>query len=92
MATSVKLADNTVESARQQAKAFHRTLGGQVDYWAMIGRIAEQHPHLNFAALQTLLRENRLQEAGNSSTPKRFDAIKLDTRDFTFDRDEANAR
>ena len=93
MAISVKLSDETVECARQQAQVFQRTVGGQVDYWAKIGRLAEHYPGLTFDYLQKLMRENRLQQlAAMSPVKKQFNAIKLKTRGYRFDREEANAR
>lgn len=95
MAVSVKLSTETVESARQQAQIFKRTLGGQVDYWAHIGQLAERHPNLTFEYLQKLMRENRLGELElekNTSDQKQFNAIRLKTRGYRFDREEANAR
>lgn len=93
MTVSVKLSDETVEAARQQAQVFQRTLGGQIDYWAKIGRLAELHPGLTFDYLQKLMRENRLQHLTTTQTAKKqFNAIKLKTRGYRFDREEANAR
>lgn len=93
MTVSVKLSDETVESARQQAQIFQRTLGGQVDYWAKIGRLAELYPGLTFEYLQKLMRENRLQQLETAhSTHKQFNAVRLKTRGYRFDREEANAR
>lgn len=93
MAVSVKLSDETVESARQQAQIFQRTLGGQVDYWAKIGRLAEHFPGLTFEYLQKLMRENRLQELeSNQTVRKQFNAVRLKTCGYRFDREDANAR
>lgn len=93
MAVSVKLSDETVETARQQAQIFQRTLGGQVDYWVKIGRLAELYPGLNFDYLQKLMLENRLQQLDASQTSKKqFNAVKLKTRGYKFNREEANAR
>jgi hypothetical protein len=93
MAVSVKLSNETVDSAREQAQVFQRTLGGQVDYWAKIGRLAELYPGLNFDYLQKLMRENRLRQLEEQQSPKRqFNAVKLKTSGYRFDRDSANAR
>ncbi len=93
MAVSVKLSDETVTSARQQAQVFQRTLGGQVDYWAKIGRLAELHPGLTFDYLQKLMRENRLQQLDtNRPVQKQFNALRLKTRGYRFNREDANAR
>lgn len=93
MSASVKLSDETIESARQQAQIFQRTLGGQVDYWAKIGRLAEMYPGLTFDYLQKLMRENRLQQLTSAAAPKKqFNAIKLNTAGYRFNREDANAR
>lgn len=93
MSASVKLSDETIESARQQAQIFQRTLGGQVDYWAKIGRLAEMYPGLTFDYLQKLMRENRLQQLNTAqTTTKQFTAAKVQTAGYRFDREDANAR
>lgn len=93
MSASVKLSDETIESACQQAQIFQRTVGGQIDYWAKIGRLAEMYPGLTFDYLQKLMRENRLQQLTSASTPKKqFNVIKLKTVGYRFNREEANAR
>lgn len=93
MAVSVKLSDETVDTAREQAQVFQRTLGGQIDYWAKIGRLAELYPGLTFDYLQKLMRENRLRQLETQqSTKKQFNAIKLKTSGYRFDREAANAR
>ncbi len=94
MAVSVKLSTETVESARQQAQIFQRTLGGQIDYWAKLGRLAEFHPGLTFEYLQKLMRENRLAELDNPHQPeqRQFNAVRIKTSGYRFDREEANAR
>lgn len=93
MSATVKLSDETIESARQQAQIFQRTLGGQVDYWAKIGRLAEMYPGLTFDYLQKLMRENRLQQLSEPlPATKKFNAVKLKTLDYKFNREDANAR
>ena len=95
MSVSVKLSDETVESARSQAQIFQRTLGGQVDYWAQIGKIAESHPGLTFEYLQKLMREGRLhtlKQAESAPTKKQFNAVRLKTKGYRFDREDTNAR
>lgn len=95
MAVNVKLSDETVEMARQQAPIFQRTLGSQVDYWAKIGRLAERYPGFTFEYLQKLMRENRLAELDNTNPPtalKSFSALRLKTRGYQFNRKDANER
>lgn len=93
MSINVKLSEETVEVAKTQAKAFNRTIGGQVDFWVKIGRLAESYPELSFHYLLDLMRRNKLEEFSSITKKKKsFSAISLDTRHYQFDRDEANAR
>nr|CAA6826007.1 MAG: Unknown protein [uncultured Thiotrichaceae bacterium] len=93
MTVSIKLSTETVESAKKQAKIFKRTLSEQVNYWAHIGQLAERHPDLTLKYLQELMREDRLEELeNNTSDQKQFNAIRLKTQGYRFDREEANAR
>lgn len=93
MSSTVKISDETLASARQQASIFHRTVGGQIDYWATIGRLAERYPGLTFEYLQKLMRENRLTLLEQQpEKPKQFNAIRLKTQGYRFDREDANAR
>lgn len=93
MSVNVKLSDETVEVAKKQAKTFNRTIGGQVDFWVKIGRLGESYPELSFHYLLDLMRKNKLEELSSAGTKGGdFSAISLDTRNYQFDRDEANAR
>ena len=46
MGTSVRIDDRLYEQARAQAKTEHRTIVGQIQYWAMVGRAALDNPDL----------------------------------------------
>lgn len=41
---SIKLSARFLEEARQEANVFHRSLSGQVEYWARIGQAVENAP------------------------------------------------
>lgn len=41
MATSVKISDNFANIAREEAQLQHRSLAGQVEHWAALGRYLE---------------------------------------------------
>lgn len=48
--------DNTLYSqAKAQAQAEHRTIAGQIEYWAMIGRAALDNPDLPIDFVRDLL-------------------------------------
>lgn len=55
MAQSVRINDGLVESARSVAKVEHRSLAGQVEHWAIIGRAAEENPDLPFSMIREIL-------------------------------------
>jgi len=46
MSTSVRLDDSLVQAARAAAKAEHRTVQGQLELWAQVGRAALDNPDL----------------------------------------------
>ena len=55
MARSIKLSDNLVEDATVHAKALHRTPPKQIEYWARIGKIAEENPDLTLGFVKDVL-------------------------------------
>lgn len=46
MGMPVRIEDNLYASARDQAKAEHRTIAGQIEFWAKVGRAAIDNPDL----------------------------------------------
>jgi hypothetical protein len=44
--TSIRIDQKLYEQARSQALAEHRTIAGQVEYWAKVGRAALDNPDL----------------------------------------------
>ncbi len=55
MAQSVRINSELVVSAKTVAKVEHRSLAGQVEHWATIGRAAEENPDLPYAAIREIL-------------------------------------
>lgn len=55
MSLAVKLSDNIVSDARIQGKVFHRSIAGQIEHWAHIGKIAEENPELTYSYIRNLL-------------------------------------
>jgi len=43
---NVKLSDKLIADAKITAKALNRSVPGQIEYWAKIGKIAEENPDL----------------------------------------------
>ncbi len=55
MATAVKLSENIVSEAKVMSKAFSRSLAGQIEHWARIGKIAEANPDLTYEFIKDIL-------------------------------------
>ena len=64
MAQSVRIKDELVESARSVAKVEHRSLAGQMEHWATIGRAAEENPDLPFSMIREILLAKAEAESG----------------------------
>ena len=65
MAHSIKLSDNLVKSATAHGKALHRTPPKQIEYWARIGKIAEENPELTLGFVKDVLIGLEEAEAGD---------------------------
>lgn len=44
--TSIRIDQNLYDQAKSDAAAEHRTISGQVEYWAKVGRAALDNPDL----------------------------------------------
>ncbi len=55
MGRAIKLSDELVEEATRYAKAQHRTPPRQIEHWARIGKIAEEHQDLPYKFVQSIL-------------------------------------
>ncbi|NHQ60651.1 ParD-like family protein [Chlorobium sp. BLA1] len=67
MGIPVRIDETLYEQAKIQARAEHRTIAGQVEFWAMIGRTALDNPDLPIDFIQDLLIV--LAEGKVNSTP-----------------------
>lgn len=55
MSIVVKLSGNIVSAARIVSKVLNRSVAGQIEYWAKIGKIAEENPELNYDFIKNIL-------------------------------------
>lgn len=46
ISTSIRIDQSLYDQARSEAAAEHRTISGQIEYWAMVGRAALDNPDL----------------------------------------------
>lgn len=64
MATALKLSHELVESARPYATAMHRSVTKQIEYWAQIGKAAEDNPDLPVGMISDILVSREEAKAG----------------------------
>ena len=69
--TAVKIDSSIVESAKVYGAAASRSATKQVEYWAKIGKIAQDNPDLTFEDITDLLLSMAQVKAGNT-TPYNF--------------------
>ena len=55
MAIGVKLSDSIVSEAKIMSKALNRSIAGQIEHWAKIGKIAEENPDLTYDFIKNIL-------------------------------------
>jgi len=55
MATAVRISENLLNDARKYSKVDHRSLTGQVEHWARIGKCAEENPDLTYGLIKEIL-------------------------------------
>ncbi len=71
MSTAIKISKEIAEEAKLMAKVSRRSMAGQVEYWAFIGKIAEDNPDLSFLVIKDILL-GREQLKGGLGTPYTF--------------------
>jgi len=55
MSTAIKLSDDLVRDAALNGKAQHRSTPKQIEYWARIGKIADENPDLPLQFIKGVL-------------------------------------
>jgi len=65
--TSIRIDQKLYEQARNEALAEHRTIAGQVEYWAKVGRAALDNPDLPVSFIVESLAS--MAEPRQDSTP-----------------------
>jgi hypothetical protein len=55
MAKAIKLSDGLVIDATTHGKAQHRSPPGQIEYWARIGKLADENPDLPLGFIKDIL-------------------------------------
>jgi hypothetical protein len=52
MSITIKLSDNLVEDAKSYASAEHRSVPGQIEYWARTGKAVIDNPDMPLRLIQ----------------------------------------
>jgi len=55
MPTAVRVSDELVSEARKFCKVDHRSLTGQIEHWAKIGKCSEENPDLTYDLIKEIL-------------------------------------
>jgi hypothetical protein len=55
MGMAIRVSESLVKEARVRARVENRSLTGQIEYWAKIGKMAEENPDLSYNLLKELL-------------------------------------
>ncbi len=55
MSIAVRISDELIKEAKTLSKVENRSVTGQIEYWAKIGKIAEQNPTLSYELIKEIL-------------------------------------
>lgn len=55
MSTAVRISESLLKDARKYSKIDHRSLTGQIEHWATIGKCAEENPDLTYDLIKDIL-------------------------------------
>lgn len=69
--TTVKLSDKLINEARRYGSVCSRSTPKQIEYWARIGKIAEDNPDLSYDFIKVILIAKQEADDGET-TPYKF--------------------
>jgi len=55
MATAVRISEKLVDEAKRFGRIDHRSLAGQIEHWARMGKCAEENPDLPYSLIKEIL-------------------------------------
>ena len=67
MTTAVRVSDKLVKEARLVSAVDNRSVTGQIEHWAKIGKCAEENPDLSYSLIKEMLIGIEELEQGESS-------------------------
>ncbi len=70
MATAVRISEKLVKDAKKTSRIDHRSITGQIEHWASIGKCAEENPDLTYYLIKEILIGIEELEQGEKSEYK----------------------
>jgi hypothetical protein len=70
MATAIRISEELVTVAKKFSRIDHRSLTGQIEHWARIGKCAEENPDLPYNLIKEILIGIEELEQGEKSEYK----------------------
>lgn len=70
MATAVRISEKLVCDAKKFSRIDHRSVTGQIEHWALIGKCAEENPDLTYSFIKEILIGLEELEQGDKSEYK----------------------
>ncbi len=67
MATAIRVSDKLVNEARHISKIENRSLTGQIEFWAKIGKLAEENPDMPYHLIKDILIGVQELDAGETT-------------------------
>ena len=55
MATAIRISEGLIDEAKKYSRIDHRSLTGQIEHWARIGKCAEENPDLSYSQIKESL-------------------------------------
>ena len=55
MATAVRISDKLLNDAKKHSRVDHRSVTGQIEHWAKIGKCVEENPDLSYCLIKEIL-------------------------------------
>ena len=55
MSNAVRVSEELLKEAKLVSKIENRSITGQIEYWAKIGKIAEENPDLTYSLIKEIL-------------------------------------
>jgi len=67
MTTAVRVSSKLVTEAKKYSKIENRSVTGQIEYWAKIGKYAEENPDLTYSLIKEMIIGIAELESGDTS-------------------------